>query len=713
MINKRLKKHIATALAGILVSGVLSTNLEANAEDKEENSTEALISASTEKSTVKKGKVTSNSLNVRRGPSTKDPVIGSVKKGAIVEIVSTSQNGWYKIKYNKEYGYVSGKYISILSNSDSNNDTSSSTKVTHTGTVNTSLLNVRSGASASSSKIGSLSKGNKVNIVEKMSNGWYKIQYKNGYGYISGSYIANVKPVDSSNGSDGSDSNDTSSSIKVTYTGTVNTSSLNVRSGASASSSKIGSLSKGNKVNIVEKMSNGWYKIQYKNGYGYISGSYISNVKPVDSSNDNEPSSPDTTVIKTGKVNTTTLNLRSGASTKYSKIGSLSKGDKVEIVNIESNGWYKIKYKNGYAYVSGSYIDIDKDSNSGSDTEEGKSIVTGLLMNQSKAAGQSLTNTIEVSPAFGRKVYLQMYNNSNRSWETKATFTTENTETSSVNLVYPSQWYNQVSSKWRVHIPATGQLDGYTSKTINITAKRVYENPSGYIQLKEHITVTGGGQNLVRGTMGLKVAKVQRRLGMGHVWEIVGPSTISNVMAFQRKNNLKPTGIVDLTTWKKMGFDESSWYTLDAYVTPVKTNLTATRSDLIEQMIDTAESYLGTEYVVGAAGVPGSGTDCSGLVMQAMYSIGIDPAPVSVTRHARPGYEYESRNLWNLPTLKTVTTPKRGDLVFYKNSKGSIIHVAIYLGNNRVIESWPEKVVTWPLIHPERPLIKGYKRVIG
>ena len=70
----------------------------------------------------------------------------------------------------------------------------------------------------------------------------------------------------------------------------------------------------------------------------------------------------------------------------------------------------------------------------------------------------------------------------------------------------------------------------------------------------------------------------------------------------------------------------------DTYVTPVKTKLTATRSDLIEQMIKTAESYLGTEYVVGAAGVPGSGIDCSGLVMQAMYSIGIDPAPVSVTR---------------------------------------------------------------------------------
>ena len=99
--------------------------------------------------------------------------------------------------------------------------------------------------------------------------------------------------------------------------------------------------------------------------------------------------------------------------------------------------------------------------------------------------------------------------------------------------------------------------------------------------------------------------------------------------------------------------------------------------------------------------------------MQAMYSVGIDPSPISVTRHTQPGYEYESRNLWKLPTLKTVTKPKRGDLVFYKNSSGTIIHVAIYLGNDKVIESWPEEVVEWPLIHPERPLIKGYKRIFG
>lgn len=396
---------------------------------------------------------------------------------------------------------------------------------------------------------------------------------------------------------------------------------------------------------------------------------------------------------------------------KYNLLGETS--DKsFKATNLEKNKTYYVKVR-AYRTVDGkniygSYSDIKSIK-----VEGPKTTVSGLLTSLSKTAGLSLKDTIEISPAYGRKVYLQRYDSTKKTWVTKVTYTTPKTKTGSVKLVYPSEWYNQISSKWRVYIPATNKGNSYTSPTINIKTKRVYENPKGYIQLKEQITVTGGGKDLVRGTMGLRVAKVQRRLGMGHVWEIVGPTTISRVMAFQRSNGLKATGVVNLATWKKLGFSESSWYTLDTYVTPVKTKLTDTREDLIEKMISTAKSYLGTEYVVGAAGVPGSGIDCSGLVMQAMYSVGIDPSPVSVTRHTQPGYEYESRNLWNLSTLKTVSKPKRGDLVFYKNSSGTIIHVAIYLGNDRVIESWPEKVVEWPLIHSERPLIKGYKRIFG
>ena len=79
-MNKRIKKQVLIALTGILVSGVLSTNIESNAETITKSPTEQSIAVSKERSAVKKGKVTTSSLNVRSGPSTKKSAIGSIKK---------------------------------------------------------------------------------------------------------------------------------------------------------------------------------------------------------------------------------------------------------------------------------------------------------------------------------------------------------------------------------------------------------------------------------------------------------------------------------------------------------------------------------------------------------------------------------------------------------------------------------------------------------
>lgn len=239
-----------------------------------------------------------------------------------------------------------------------------------------------------------------------------------------------------------------------------------------------------------------------------------------------------------------------------------------------------------------------------------------------------------------------------------------------------------------------------------------YQNPKQYLQIR-HVqkTLSGGGYNLSRGYMGLKVWYVQRKLGLSGRRAIMDSTTINAVRNYQRRSGLSATGVVDLATWKKMGYSESAWYHLGAYASPLKTNPASTRSDCIEAMISTAYQYLGNPYIIGASGDPNHGLDCSGLVMQALYSAGIDPAPVSPIRHSRPGYEYECRNLWNLP-MKHVpySQRQRGDLIFYKSANGTIIHVAIYLGNNRVIESWPNKVVVWPVQNSHRSLIAGVAR---
>ena len=92
------------------------------------------------------GTVTANSLYVRSGASTSHNILGTVSKGNTVEIKDT-QNGWHKISYNGNDGWVSGKYIS--STSAGSSTSTGTTQTTKTGTITASSLYVRSGASTS------------------------------------------------------------------------------------------------------------------------------------------------------------------------------------------------------------------------------------------------------------------------------------------------------------------------------------------------------------------------------------------------------------------------------------------------------------------------------------------------------------------------------------------------------------------------------------
>lgn len=64
--------------------------------------------------THKTGKVNTKEtdLNVRKGPSSSDDIIGTLPKDSTVEIVGTDGN-WYKIIYKSGYGYVSKDYIKL------------------------------------------------------------------------------------------------------------------------------------------------------------------------------------------------------------------------------------------------------------------------------------------------------------------------------------------------------------------------------------------------------------------------------------------------------------------------------------------------------------------------------------------------------------------------------------------------------------------------
>ena len=128
------------------------------------------------------------------------------------------------------------------------------------------------------------------------------------------------------------------------------TSTLRIRESASTNSSVLGTMRNGSTFDIISK-SGSWYQIKYNGITGYVHGDYVSEV------------ASSSAISTKGKVYnvSTNLRVRSGASTSSSILGYLTNNTEVTIVGSEGE-WYKIKYNNGYGYVSKEYITTNLDS---------------------------------------------------------------------------------------------------------------------------------------------------------------------------------------------------------------------------------------------------------------------------------------------------------------------------------------------------------------
>lgn len=334
---------------------------------------------------IKTGKVinVTTSLNVRSGAGTSYSAIGSLRANETVKITGESGN-WFKIDFNGRAGYVSKDFIKV----DEQNNEASKPEIKpeepkpevkpeepkpetpsveeKTGQVInvTTSLNVRSGAGTNYSAIGSLRAGATVKITGE-SGSWYKIDFNGRVGYVSKDYIKvnasnsnTTKPEESK-----PEVKPETPSVEVKTGQVVGISSvLNVRSGAGTNHSVIGSLRPSQSVKITGESGN-WFKIDFNGRVGYVSKDYIKvnasssdTVKP-EQPKPETPSKP--TTSKDGKVTgiSTSLNVRSGAGTNHSIIGSLKPNQSVKITG-ESGSWYKIDFNGSVGYVSKQYVTV-------------------------------------------------------------------------------------------------------------------------------------------------------------------------------------------------------------------------------------------------------------------------------------------------------------------------------------------------------------------
>ena len=322
--------------------------------------------------------ISSEDLGLRKGADSSHEIITSIPRGARVNIIDKVSDNWYKVGYKDFVGYVEAKDIRVLGD-NLNQD--------NVGLISANQLNVRTSPNENGQVIGTLHKNDKVNVLDKSIDGWYKIDFNGRRAYVSSKYVNLISYKN----------NEVKTEVKkepIEGTGKVNiNTALNVRQASTTNSRIIGSLKGGEKVNIISE-SNGFYKIEFNNSYGYVYSKYISKdgdsekvqvvkqeevkKEKVDESKKEAKATPKAEPVvlavrslnKTGIVNvSSSLNVRSSASTSSKVIGSLSGNTKVTIVG-EEGAFYKIEYKGSHGYVAKEYIkDVTESNNSNQGTQ--------------------------------------------------------------------------------------------------------------------------------------------------------------------------------------------------------------------------------------------------------------------------------------------------------------------------------------------------------
>ena len=296
--------------------------------------------------------VTANDVNIRKGPGTNYSKAGTAKKGQELMLTRVQQGGMYL------WGQFSGGWICLdytdyeTAKSEATNGTE--TVIARGEIINTDKLNIRSRPSASSTKVGEYSRGDIVEITQRQQVG-STIWGKTNKGWISLYYVRVVdledatppatEPTQPSTPTEPETNTPATPEVtppaedktEVIATGkVVDCASLRIRAGAGTKYSHVGSLIKGTKVEFYEFTTVGsqmWGRMNK----GWICMTYVQ-LDSKDTGSDNTGSGS-TVTGETGTVyNCTALNVRAGAGTKYSKVGRLTPGTKVQILETTTVG---------------------------------------------------------------------------------------------------------------------------------------------------------------------------------------------------------------------------------------------------------------------------------------------------------------------------------------------------------------------------------------
>ncbi|MCQ2543817.1 MAG: SH3 domain-containing protein [Lachnospiraceae bacterium] len=143
------------------------------------------------------------SVNVRASDSETAERLGTVGEGTVLTRLEAKLNGWSRVQYEGREAYIKTEYLNVVGGAVPEIETQQVVENTTTTTTNkddknktetkyvtaNDNVNIRAEADIDSERVGFAYNGDKLELIEKLSNGWTKIKYNNKECYVKSDYV--------------------------------------------------------------------------------------------------------------------------------------------------------------------------------------------------------------------------------------------------------------------------------------------------------------------------------------------------------------------------------------------------------------------------------------------------------------------------------------------------------------------------------------------
>jgi len=188
------------------------------------------------------GTITASRLNIRAQPSQQGRKLGEYSLGTLIDITG-ERLGWFEVLYQGQPAFLHADYVDLVEQPSR-----------LIGRVTANLLNVRQQPDSNSAILGTLTAGNRVELLAQLE-GWLEVEFNQGNAYVAREYV-DLHPRE------------------APQQGVVDANLLHVRSQASRQASSLGQLAAGSRM-VIESRLGDWFEIPFGSSRGYVAATYI------------------------------------------------------------------------------------------------------------------------------------------------------------------------------------------------------------------------------------------------------------------------------------------------------------------------------------------------------------------------------------------------------------------------------------------------------